>query len=293
MKWLAYNLFRLFAWLIALLPLRILYFFSWLLFVILYYLSSYRKEVVKKNLSNAFPEKEPSEIKALSKKFYRHLADMFIEGIKLRHMSHNQLQTRFKLLNPELINKYASEGRDAILAFGHYGNWEWIVGIQSLLSPRVLTIYKPLHNKYFDKYFYNLRTRYGMEIVPMSSTLRRILTYKNDGINTITALVADQTPPKSEIQFWTNFLNHDTPVYMGVEKLARKFNMVVFFLKISKVRRGYYEVEAEVVHDNPGELQEFELTRMHINRLEKHILEKPEFWLWSHRRWKHNRPKDT
>lgn len=289
MKWILYKLFTLFAWLIALLPLNVLYVFSWKLYLILYYLAGYRRNIVEANLTSSFPEKSKDEIKEISKKFYKHLADMFIEGIKIRHMTEKELLKRFNFKNPELVNKYTSQGRDAIAAFGHYGNWEWIVGIHRVLDARVLTVYKPLHNRYFDRYFLKLRSRYGMELVAMSSTLRRIISYRKEGVNTLTGLVADQTPPKKDIQFWTGFLNHDTPVYMGVEKLARKFDMVVFFFKISKVKRGYYELEAEVICDDAISLDEFELTRLHIKRLEKHILEKPEYWLWSHRRWKHKK----
>lgn len=289
MKWLLYKLFTLFAWLISLCPLRVLYFFSWKLYLILYYLVGYRRKIVQANLVSSFPEKSEAEIKEISRRFYKHLADMFIEGIKLRHMKEEDLQKRFYFKNPELVNSYSRQGRDAIAAFGHYANWEWIIGIQGQLKPRVLTVYKPLHNKYFDHYFHQLRTRFGMELVPMSSTLRRIISYKREGINTLTALVADQTPPKNDIHFWIDFLNHDTPVYMGVEKLARKFDMVVFFFKIKKVKRGYYELEAEVISDDPLSLDEHDLTKMHIKRLEEHILEQPEYWLWSHRRWKHKR----
>lgn len=289
MKAIGYYIFSGFTWLLALLPLRILYVFSYLLYFIFTVFPGYRKAVVMQNLRNSFPEKDEGELRSLSKKFYMHLADMFIEGIKIRHMTEKELLKRFNFKNPELVNKYTSQGRDAIAAFGHYGNWEWIVGIHRVLDARVLTVYKPLHNRYFDRYFLKLRSRYGMELVAMSSTLRRIISYRKEGVNTLTGLVADQTPPKKDIQFWTGFLNHDTPVYMGVEKLARKFDMVVFFFKISKVKRGYYELEAEVICDDAISLDEFELTRLHIKRLEKHILEKPEYWLWSHRRWKHKK----
>jgi KDO2-lipid IV(A) lauroyltransferase len=212
---------------------------------------------------------------------------MFIEGIKLRHMSEKQLMKRFKYLNPELINSIYDKKQDAIAAFGHYGNWEWIIGMHKTISYKVLTVYKPLHNKYFDKYFFDTRSKYGMELVPMASILRRILSNSREGVNTLTALVADQTPPRKEIHYTINFLNQETPVYLGVEKIARRFNMAVFFYNIRKVKRGYYEVEAELLTDNPQELKEHELTKMHMARLEKLIREKPEYWLWSHRRWKH------
>lgn len=289
MKAVLYYIFSIFAWLISLLPLSILYVFSYLLFFLFYYFPGYRKEVVYKNLRNSFPDKSESELKSISRRFYKHLADMFIEGIKLRHMSEKQLRRRFKYINPELVNSYYDKKQDAIAAFGHYGNWEWIIGMHKFINYHVLTVYKPLHNKYFDRYFFNIRSKYGMEILPMASILRRIISCSNEGINTITALVADQTPPRKEIHHTINFLNQETPVYLGVEKIASRFNMAVFFYNIRKVKRGYYEVEAELITDKPQELKEHELTRMHMERLEMLIREKPEYWLWSHRRWKHTK----
>ena len=292
MEWVLYKCFTILTWLVALLPLKVLYIFSWKLYYFLYYITGYRRKVVYNNLRSAFPEMSQPEIKMLGKKFYSHLSDIIIEGIKLRHLSEAELHKRFRFKNPELINKYAMEGRDVIATFGHFGNWEWNIALNKIFDALILAVYKPLHNRHFDRYFLKLRSRYGMELVPMSSTLRRIIECRKDGIRTITALLADQTPPKKDIQFWMNFLNQETPVYLGVEKLAAKFNMVVFFLKINKVRRGYYEVEAELISDRPTELEEYDLTRMHMQRLEKHILEKPEYWLWSHRRWKHKPKKN-
>jgi len=287
MKRFLYYIFSGFTWLITLLPLRVLYIFSSLLFFLFYYFPGYRKDIVLKNLKNSFPEKSTEELKRISKRFFKHLADMFVEGIKLRHMSIGQLSKRFKYVNPELINSYYDEGRDAVAAFGHYGNWEWITGMQEYIKYHVITVYKPLHNKYFDRYFHNIRSKYGMEIVPMSSVLRKIIGYSKEGTTTLTSLVADQTPPRREIHYSLDFLNQETPVYLGVEKIATKFDMVVFFFNIRKVKRGYYEVEAELLTDKPRELEEFELTRRHMKNLEQLINEKPEYWLWSHRRWKH------
>lgn len=289
MKALSYYIFSVFTWLIALLPLPVLYIFSWLLYFIFYYFPAYRKDIVKENLKNSFPHKTDKELKTISKRFYMHLADMFIEGVKIRHMSISQLQKRFKLVNPELVNSYFEKQRDAIAAFGHYGNWEWTVGLHKVLNHHILMVYKPLHNKYFDKYFLNIRSRYGMEIVPMSSVLRRIITNRKEKINTLSCLVADQTPPRREIHYSLDFLNQSTPVYQGVEKIATKFDMAVFYFYIRKVKRGYYEVEAELLTDSPKELEEHELTRMHMKRLETLINERPELWLWSHRRWKHKK----
>ena len=293
MKAIFFYIFAAFAWVISLLPLELLYVFSYPLYFVFHFFPGYRKELVLKNLRNSFPSKNDNEIRKIARRYYMHLADMFIEGTKLRHMSSAELGKRFRLKNPELLNMYFAKGQDAIAAFGHYGNWEWITATHLAIDYRMLTVYKPLHNRYFDNYFLRVRSRHGMDIIPMSSILRKIIEFRRNNTRTITGLVADQTPPKGEIQYWTSFLNQDTPVYLGVEKLATKFNMAVFFFKIRQVKRGYYEVEAELLTDNPSELEEHELTEMHTRKLEEIIIEKPEFWLWSHRRWKHKKSNNN
>jgi KDO2-lipid IV(A) lauroyltransferase len=293
MKALGFYIFFSINWVITLLPIRVLYLFSYLFYIFLAWVPGYRKEIIMKNLRNSFPEKSEDELKKIRSRFYLHFADLFVESLKIQHLSKKNLQKRYKINNPEILDRLHKEGKNSITVLGHYANWEWIIISQVYSDYKFLTVYKPLSNKYFDRFLLNIRTRYGMELVPMSNTLRTILNYSKKGIGTTTALVSDQTPPRGEIQFWTKFLNQDTAVYLGIEKLSRKFNMTVLFFNITMVKRGFYEVDIEVLTEEPKLLKEFELTEMHIKRLEEKIVERPELWLWSHRRWKHKKPVEN
>ncbi|MBS0011444.1 MAG: lysophospholipid acyltransferase family protein [Bacteroidales bacterium] len=292
MKAVLFYIFYSVNYIITLLPLRVLYGFSPLFYFILRYIAGYRKEVVLTNLRNAFPKKSEEEIIDISKKFYRHLADMFIEVLKLQHMKAGEIRERYKVIKPELLDALKEEGRSAIAVFGHYANWEWINSLPLSINYKTITVYKPLTNKYFDKHFLAFRSQYGMELVTMAKTGRVLYSYEDAGVNTLTGLIADQTPPRSEIRYWTKFLNQDTPVYLGIEKLSRKFNMVVVFLYIDKVKRGYYEIRPEIITREPGRLQPYEITDKHVKLLEEQINKRPELWMWSHRRWKHKKPAD-
>ncbi|MDT8401046.1 MAG: lysophospholipid acyltransferase family protein [Bacteroidales bacterium] len=293
MKGILFYIFSAFNRVITLLPLKALYVFSPLFYFTLYHLIKYRKAVVIKNLRNALPDKTEGEIKDTSKKFYRHLSDVFIEVLKLQNMKAPELKERYKLINPEVLDKLKDEGKSTIAVFGHYANWEWIISLPLSIRYRTIMVYKPLTNKFFDRYFYKFRSQYGIELSPMSRIGRILYQYEEDGINTLVGLVSDQTPPKKEIRYWTKFLRQDTPVYLGIEKLAHKFNMAVVFFHIDKIRRGYYEVRPEIITEEPGKLKPHELTEKHVSMLEEQIRRRPELWMWSHRRWKHKKPEEA
>lgn len=293
MKAILFYIFFVINWVITLLPLRILFGFSPLFHFVLYHILRYRREVVMQNLRNSFPEKTEQELITISKKFYRHLADLFIEILKLQHMKASEIKKRYRLKNPELFDKIKDEGRSSIAVFGHYGNWEWVTSLPLNIKYKILAAYKPLANKYFDQYLLKIRSQYGIELFPMISTGRILYRYEEAGINTLTGLVADQRPPKNEIQYWTKFLNQDTPLYLGIEKLSHKFNMVIIFFHIDKIKRGYYEVTPEIITDEPAKLKTYEVTEKHVKLLEEEIKRRPELWMWSHRRWKHKKPVDA
>ncbi len=293
MKAVIFYIFLSLNWVITLLPLKILYGFSPVFYFVLYHLLRYRRAIVLKNLRNSFPEKTERELFTISKKFYRHLADVFIEVLKLQHMKASEIKKRYRIINPELLDKIKDEGKSTIAVFGHYANWEWIISLPLNIKYKILAAYKPLTNKYFDRHFFKFRSQYGLEPIPMIRTGRILFHYEEAGINTLVGLVSDQTPPKSEIQYWTKFLNQDTPVYLGIEKLSHKFNMVVVYLHIDKVRRGYYEVTPEIITDEPSRLKPYEVTEKHVKLLEDQIKRRPELWMWSHRRWKHKKPADA
>jgi KDO2-lipid IV(A) lauroyltransferase len=276
-------------WIITLLPLRVLYLFADLLYLLLYYFPSYRRKVVAANLKNAFPEKSPEELLKIEKKFYKHLADLFIETFKLTHMSRNELKRRFIVTNPGIIKKLTEEGKDIVAVCGHYNNWEWLTAIPLYTDIKCVSIYKPLKSKLFDKFINNIRKKHGMVLTPMSNIVREIIMDRNNGIRTISAFISDQTPAKNDIKFWTRFLSQDTPVYLGAEKIAAKYDMSVVYFNIQKIKRGYYTLTSEVLFEHTSGLPEHTVTEAHVRRLEELIRENPEYWIWSHRRWKHKR----
>lgn len=277
-------------WLIMLLPLPVLYLFSDFLFLILYYFPSYRKDVVAKNLHNSFPEKSPEEIKLIERKFYKHLADLIVEIPKLAHMGKSQLMKRVTMTNPDLLQQLYNEGRDICAVMAHYNNWEWLQSIIYYSDYQTVSIYKPLQDKQFDRFMLQLRQKRGMILTPMSSIIRTILGLRKMNRRGIYSFIADQTPPPNELLYWTTFLNQDTPVYTGVEKVSRKYDLAVLFFNVQKIRRGYYTYTAELLFEHTAGLPENAITEGHVRRLEALISAQPEFWIWSHKRWKHKRP---
>ncbi|NVO04155.1 MAG: lysophospholipid acyltransferase family protein [Bacteroidetes bacterium] len=276
-------------WFFSLLPFKILYFFSDFLYLLIYYVFGYRKKEVKVNLVNSFPNKSAEELKKIEKKYYHNLCDLIVEIAKIRHISQKQLLSRIQFKNKEIVNGFIEQGKSVFVVTGHIGNWEWTgMSFPLNFNARVIAVVKPLTNKFFDNYFYFLRTRFTSEgPVPFKQTLRALIKHKNE--KTITVLASDQTPAKEEIEYWTTFLNQDTPVFLGTEKMAKALDVVVLFFTNKRVKRGYYEIEFSTITNRPKETKEFEITESHVNLLEKFINNNPDNWLWSHRRWKHKK----
>jgi KDO2-lipid IV(A) lauroyltransferase len=284
-----YYIFYGLNWIMTLLPLWIIYLFSDILFPFMYYYPGYRRKVVETNLRNSFPEKSEQERATIAKKYYHHLCDLIFETLKLTHMETKQHMERMRLTNPELLDRYYEEGRDVALVVGHYGNWEWTNILPLYTKARNVPIYKPLQNKYFDRFMFDMRQTNDCDPTPMANVIREIIKNRKINRRALYGFMSDQTPPKGEIKYWTNFLNQDTPVYLGAEKIAIKYDMAITFLNIQKVQRGYYTMTVETLFEHAGGLPEDMITDTHVKRLEEIIREKPEYWLWSHRRWKHKR----
>jgi KDO2-lipid IV(A) lauroyltransferase len=293
MEAIAYYIFYGINWILSLLPLRILYLFSDLVYLILYYVVSYRRKVVSINLKNSFPEKTDEERKTIEKKFYRHLADLIVEILKLTHMSDKEQNKRFTYSNLEVIDKLREEKRDIIAVMGHYNNWEWPTLLPAYLKYKTIIIFKPLQNKYFNGFFNNQRSKHGIVLTPTSLIIREIIKYKINNIITFSVFISDQIPAKGDIKYWTTFLNQDTAVFTGAGKIAAKYDMAVVFFHVQKIKRGYYNLDIELLHEHTAGLSEEDITETHVRRLEEIIREKPEFWIWSHRRWKHKKPVEN
>lgn len=289
MKRILFYLVYSFLWLITLLPLPLLYLLSDFIYLILYYLVGYRKKTVYLNLMHSLPEKTPKQIRYIARKFYHHLCDYFIESVYLIHMSEKENARRISYKNAEFLQDYYEQGKSIILLVSHYGNWEWPNRITKLSPHTLLGIYKPLQNKYFDRFFSQLRGQFGGIAIPMESTLRTVINYQQNKKPFVLYTVADQRPQWTGIQHWTTFLNQDTPVITGPEKIARTFHLSVYFLDLQKIKRGYYSAEFKLLSEQPATEPEFEITRRYQAMVEKTILRQPEFWLWSHKRWKYYR----
>ena len=205
------------------------------------------------------------------------------------HMSPRQISRRFTTPDLPLIERLFNEGKDIVALTSHYNNWEWLSSFQLFTSYRAATIYKPLKDKYFDGLMLKLRTRYGVFPMPMHRTMRDLVMFRKRDVRTLTAFIADQSPSAGENSFWTTFLNQDTDFYRGPEKIAVKFNMAVIFVHVKKIRRGYYEASCRLITENASEEEPDYITSRYVEILEGIIREKPEYWLWSHRRWKHKR----
>jgi Kdo2-lipid IVA lauroyltransferase/acyltransferase len=280
-------------WVITLLPLRILYIFADFLYLILYYFPSYRREVVRTNLKNSFPEKTDEELGIIEKKFYRHLADLIIETLKMTHMSKAEQIKRYTYSNIGVIDKLREEKRDIIAVLGHYNNWEWPTLLPHYINYKTIIIYKPLQNKYFNRFMNNQRSRFGIILTPTHNVIRDIIINRKNNINTLSCFISDQIPAISDIKYWTTFLNQDTAVFTGAGKIASKYDMAIVFFHIQKIKRGYYNLDIELLIDHPAGLSETAITEKHVRRLEEIIVAKPEYWIWSHRRWKHKKPVEN
>lgn len=290
MKRAGYYIFVAFSYTVTLLPMRALYLLSDILSPIFYHLIRYRRDVVEKNLRNAFPEKSPEERKRIAKKFYSHLTDMFVETLKAMHMTPEQIMKRFYAPDTSLTDRFFSEGRDVVALGSHYNNWEWYSSMQLSMKHRALLIYKPLKNKDFDQFLLKIRSRFGVTITPMSHIIRDLVKCRSEKILTLSGFIGDQTPPRDDISFWTTFLNQDTAFYRGAEKVAVKYDIPVILMHLVKKKRGYYEIEYRLISEHPREEEPNAITSRYAALLEEIIRDKPEYWLWSHRRWKHKRP---
>ncbi|MCR5152797.1 MAG: acetyltransferase [Prevotella sp.] len=274
---------------ISLLPFCVLYAIADFEYYIIYYLIRYRRKVVRNNLVTSFPEKSEEEIKQIEKKFYHWFADYFFESIKLLSISDKELRKRFIIINPEEITEFFKVDRNVSAILGHYCNWEWLscCGLGQKEDELVALVYHPLYNYAFDRLFYRLRHRLVNGIpIPKNEILRYLIKCKQEGTHCLCGLISDQAPKWENIHLWVPFLNHDTPVFTGAERLMKKFNNAVFYLETSRPKRGYYTCTYHFITDDANNLPEHEITRRFFQMLEKTIQRQPEYYLWTHNRWK-------
>ncbi len=283
-------IFFIFVFLLGLFPFFLLYQLSNLLYLFIYLIFGYRKEVVIQNLKNCFPDKNEKEINKLLPAIYKNLTDNIVEGIKAFTMTRKQIVKRHKILNPELLNDYYKSGQSIIAVTGHYCNWEWGSLSASLQTDyTVVGLYKPLSNKWIDSFMRWSRTRYGTVLASINETTSTFKELKNTP--TVFLMAADQSPGNKykSNAYWINFLGRDTAFLHGPEKHARANNYPVIYIDVQRKKRGYYTIELSVLADKPSELEDGEITSRFANKLESVIYKEPANWLWSHRRWKLSR----
>ena len=270
-------------------PYKLLYLISEILLFFVYRIFKYRIDTVQKNLKNSFPKHSLTDLTRIEKKFYRNFCDILLENLLLYTISEKELQKRMKLLNPEIFDSLYNKNKGAILIGAHYNNWEWMaLSLGVYAKQDVFSVYKPLNNKTINTLMLKARERFGANIVPMTSFVKTVLQNKNNA--TINLMLSDQSPHKSKVDYYCTFLNQDTPVYLGPEKLLNAAKLEFLFVEVHRIKRGFYEMKIVPLNDKSKE-EKGSKTLLHVNHLEKIINDQPENWLWSHKRWKNSRKK--
>ncbi len=287
MQFLVYILVYPLLWLISILPFRLLYALSDGVYILLYHLIGYRKKVVTENLKLVFPDKSEKEIAGIRTKFYKHLCDMFLEMAKTMTISERELKKRFKVLNPEELKRLEGLNKSVILIFGHYASWEWSIVLQNYINFKGLAVYKKLANRHFDKLVRDIRTKFNTSLISTRETIGIISRNEERGIKSITGFLSDQSPRLTKDVYWSQFMGINVPCFTGAERLAKKLDLTTAYLKVTKVKRGFYEAEIITLAENPKQYPDHQLTDMFLREVEKQIYEAPEYYFWTHKRWKH------
>jgi KDO2-lipid IV(A) lauroyltransferase len=287
MHLLAYIILYPILWCISILPFRLLYAVSDGVYILLYRIVGYRKKVVLENLHLVFPEKNEAEILAITKAFYHHLCDMIVEAVKSITISKKELQRRYVFTNVEMIHALEKENRSAILFLGHYASWEWIFILQTHMNHNGYAVYKKLSNPYFDKLVKRIRAKYNTELITTKETYPKLVRAKRNKELTFNGFVFDQSPKRSKALHWKAFMGVTVPAHVGAEILAKRLDMATLFLKVKKVKRGFYEATFSELSKTPKDYKDYDITDMALKRVEEQIYEAPEYYLWTHKRWKH------
>jgi len=274
-------------WCISMLPFRLLYFVSDCIYVLVYYIIGYRKKVVRQNLALALPHLSEKERLVIEKKSYHHLVDGFLEMIKTMTISDKEINKRFKFTNMELYHEYEAKGKSIAIFCAHYSSYEWLLIMNKHIKFKGFGIYKTIRNKYFDKLVRDIRGKFDATLIDTKETTKVMIDNHKKGVLGVYGFAADQSPKVSKAFHWTKFMGIEVPVHTGAEMLAKRMDMNVLFVKGEKLGRGMYQATFVPMVDNPKEVPNYELTDMFFRMVEQQILEKPEYYLWTHKRWKH------
>ena len=291
MQFLLYILLYPILFLISILPFRLLYIFSDCVYILVYRIIGYRKKTVRENLALALPHLTEKERLVIEKKSYKHLCDMFLEMIKTMTISVKEIEKRFVLKNVDYYLEMEKQGKSIALMCGHYASYEWSISINSRITFEGFAIYKRINNKYFDDLVKKIRSRFKAYLITTKETVPTIEANNEKGVKGLYGFASDQSPQVKSKTYWSKFMGIEVPVYTGAEMLAKKFDMNIMFMKIKKVKRGFYEMEFELLTDDAKSIPNYEITETFLRKVEQQILEAPEFYLWTHKRWKHRNRK--
>ncbi len=274
-------------WFISILPFRLLYIISDFFFFIVFHLIGYRKKVVLNNLQLAFPDKSTAELRTIQKKFYHHFVDIFMEMIKTFTISKKELDKRYTYKNIELVQELKKDGKSVILISAHYANWEWIIGMNAFINYNAIAVYTRVSNPYFNKKVIKTREKFGVKLAQSSKVIPLILKNYQNNIQSIYGMLSDQSPQLRNNTYWSHFLGVKVPIHTGAELLAKKYNMNIVFLDTRKIKRGYYETTLSTITNDASKHTDFELTEIYLKKVEQQIKEQPEYYFWTHKRFKH------
>lgn len=289
MQFLIYSISFPFLWIISKLPFRLFYWFSDCIYILVYYIIGYRKKIVRNNILIALPHVSEEKRLVIEKKFYHHMCDMFLEMIKTMSISSEEMKERFKITNIELLKEYEQKNKSIILLAAHYASWEWLLSINESTSFKCYGVYKKVNNKYFDAKVRAIRSKFKSILVTTDNTIALINDNEKNGIMSLYGLASDQSPQVHKTFHWQQFMGITVPVHTGAEMLAKRYDLEVVFAKVKKVKRGYYEATFVPIANNPKSIPDYDITDAYLKEVERQILEAPEFYFWTHKRWKHRR----
>jgi KDO2-lipid IV(A) lauroyltransferase len=289
MQFLIYSISFPFLWIISKLPFRLFYWFSDCIYILVYYIIGYRKKIVRNNILIALPHLSEEKRLLIEKKFYHHMCDMFLEMIKTMSISSEEMKERFKITNIELLKEYEQKNKSIILLAAHYASWEWLLSINESTTFKCYGVYKKVNNKYFDAKVRSIRSKFKSELVTTDNTIALINDNEKNKIVSLYGLASDQSPQVHKTFHWQQFMGITVPVHTGAEMLAKRYDLEVVFAKVKKVKRGYYEATFVPIAKNPKSIPDYEITDAYLKEVEQQIVEAPEFYFWTHKRWKHRR----
>lgn len=278
-------------WVISILPFPIFYFVSDCIYILVYRIIGYRKKTVRANIKLTLPHLSEKEVLQVEKKFYHHMCDMFLEMIKSITISKKEIQKRFTFTNLELFHEYEKKNKSIILFYAHYASWEWSITLGTYIKFKGYGIYKKIRNPYFDKLVKDIRSRFDAVLIDTKTTVKKVKENQQKGILGVYGFISDQTPSLSKAKYWDEFMGQVVPIHTGGESLARELDMNVLYMKVMKKKRGHYEATFIPITDDIKSLPEFEVSKRFIREVEKQIYEAPEYYFWTHKRWKFKKEK--